>query len=188
MSPNWRDISYLAHGTPRQREAFSCLTEMKVFDVLHEFDPILVSTVCLDIDVPSSDLDIICEVRDADRFEVVVTERFGQFRGFRVNRSETDPTAIVCQLFTDAFEIELFGQPVPTEQQNAYRHLVQINRVISLGGPKAREAVRALKSGGIKTEPAVAQLLQLEGDPYRAVLNLERESDETIVLWLARYR
>lgn len=178
---DWRNISYLEGGTPRQRLAYSCLTDLKILEKLKEFDPILVSTVCLDIDIPSSDLDIICEIHDPALFEAVVTEHFGRFSRFNVRRSESDPSAVVCQFFTDTFEIEIFAHNVPTERQNAYRHLIQINRVVSLGGAKTRESMRNLKVGGMKTEPAVAQLLQLGGDPYQAVLDLELVEDSEIV-------
>jgi hypothetical protein len=94
---------------------------------------------------------------------------------------------LYVSFFTNSFEIEIFGQPVPTEQQNAYRHLVQINRVLVVGGEVVRQALRTLKVGGMKTEPALAQLLNLEGDPYQAVLALEEMDDVEIqarVVWL----
>lgn len=184
---DWRNISYLEHGTPRQRLAYSCLTDLNIFEKLKDFDPILVSTVCIDIDTPTSDLDIICEIHDPALFETVVAEHFGNFSRFNVRRSESDPSAVVCQFFTDTFEIEVFAHNIPTERQNAYRHLIQINRVIKLGGTATREAVRHRKLTGMKTEPAVAHLLQLAGEPYQAVLDLERVRDDEIIERLAVY-
>jgi len=181
MTCTWRDISYLEHGTPRQRLAYSCLTGLKILDALKQFDPILVSTVCLDIDTPASDLDIICEAHDPELFHAIVAKYFGTYSRFNVRRSESDPSAVVCQFFTDDFEVEIFAHNVPTEQQNAYRHLIQINRVVTLGGAAVREAVRNLKLAGIKTEPAIARILALEGDPYKAVLDLEHRSDGDII-------
>lgn len=177
MIRNWRDISYLEYGTPRQRAAFDCLHELRILNILREFDPIVVSTVCLDIDTPTSDIDIICEVYDSTAFEALLRQYFAALRGFTLRRSESAGAAVVCQFFTESFEIEVFGQPVPTEQQNAYRHLVQIDRVLVLGGDVIRQALRTLKLGGAKTEPALAQLLNLEGDPYQAVLALEGVDD-----------
>lgn len=185
MIRNWRDISYLEHGTARQREAFDCLHVLGVLNVLREFDPIVVSTVCLDIDTPASDIDIICEVHDSSSFKALLERHFSQLRGFTIRSTQSAADGIVCQFFTDDFEIEIFGQAVPTEQQNAYRHLVQINRVLVVGGDVVRQALRTLKLGGMKTEPALTQLLNLEGDPYQAVLALEGVDDVEIQARLA---
>lgn len=187
MIRNWRDISYLEHGTARQREAFDCLHVLGVLNVLREFDPIVVSAVCLDIDTPTSDIDIICEVHDSSVFEAVLRKHFAALRGFTLRCCESVGAALVCQFLTKSFEMEIFGQAVPTEQQNAYRHLVQINRVLVVGGDVVRQALRTLKLGGMKTEPALTQLLNLEGDPYQAVLALEGVDDVEIqarVAWL----
>jgi hypothetical protein len=75
---------------------------------------------------------------------------------------------------TDGFEVEVFAQAVPVFQQKAYRHLVQIERVVTLGGIEMQKAIRALKCNGVKTEPSVAQILRLPGDPYQSILDLER--------------
>jgi hypothetical protein len=43
------------------------------------------------------------------------------------------------------------------------------------------DKVKLLKQNGIKTEPAFAQLLALQGDPYEAMLNLETYSDIELI-------
>jgi hypothetical protein len=176
----WRDISYLKDGTERQRGAFANLQESGVLERLRGFDPVLVSTVCLDIDIPSSDLDIICEAADLSAFSAVLVSAFGSHDGFVIRRSESREPAVVAQFFHAGWEYEVFGQGIPVERQNAFRHLLQIERVLSSGGASWREKIRALKLSGMKTEPALAKSLALEGDPYQAVLALESLSDEEI--------
>jgi hypothetical protein len=180
MQTNFRDILYLSRGTESQRLAYQCLCELDIFAALAHYDPVLVSSVCLDIDTPQSDLDIICEVHNVERFERDVGARYAQYPRFTIRRSSTNSQATVCQFFTPNFEIEIFGEAVPVERQNGFRHLVQIERAITLGGSPLREELRALKLRGEKTEPALASLLSLEGDPYQAVLLLEQMSDEAI--------
>jgi hypothetical protein len=75
----------------------------------------------------------------------------------------------------------VFGQALPVERQAAYVHLLQTHRVIQLGGEPWRSAIQKLKSNGIKTEPALAQLLGLTGDPYQAVLQLQNHDDESLI-------
>jgi|LauGreDrversion4_2_1035121.scaffolds.fasta_scaffold12278_2 hypothetical protein len=177
----WRDISYLSDGTERQRSAFANLRESRVLEILRDYDPVLVSTVCLDIDTQSSDLDIICEAADLDAFSAFLFSAFGSREGFVVRRLQSEHAAVVAQFFYAGWEYEVFGQGIPVEGQNAFRHLIQIERVLSCGGASWREKIRALKLAGMKTEPALATCLALEGDPYQAVLALEALSDEEIL-------
>lgn len=180
MRKSWRDISYLQGGTERQRSAYWNLRESRVLEILCDYDPLLVSTVCVDIDIPSSDLDVICEARDLEAFSTFLSSTFGTLRGFSLHRSDRLPPAIVAQFFHGLWEYEIFGQNLPVECQAAFRHLVQIDRLLGIGGVAWGETIRSLKRGGIKTEPAVARCLRIEGDPYDGVLSLERLSDEEL--------
>lgn len=186
MRRNWRDISYLSEGTPRQRSAYADLRESRVLERLVEFDPVLASTVSIDIDISSSDLDIICEMSDPDRFEAKLIDLFGGFRGFQIARVQREPIAVVASFFHGEWEYEVFGQPLPVERQNAFRHMEQTCRVVTRGGESWKHAIRVLKERGMKTEPAVAFILRLAGDPYEAVLALERLSDGELDSLLAR--
>ena len=58
--------------------------------------------------------------------------------------------------------------------------MIAEGRLLRLGSRALRDRVVALKRSGMRTEPAFAQLLGLGGDPYRAVLELEGESDEAL--------
>ena len=100
----WRDISYLSSGTERQRNVFANLGGSQVLETLRDYDPVLVSTVSLDIDIEASDLDIICEASDLDVFATFLRSAFGSFRGFNVRHSESQESAVVAQFFYDAWE------------------------------------------------------------------------------------
>ena len=178
---DWRDISYLCGGTERQRSAYANLQDLRILEALRAYDSVLASTVCLDIDIESSDLDIICEAPDLDAFSAFLASTFGALQGFALRRSQSQEPAVVGQFFYGGWEYEVFGQSVPVERQNAFRHMVQIDRVLSYGGDAWRAAIRNLKRVGIKTEPALARCLGLDGDPYQAVLSLEAISDEELL-------
>lgn len=113
---NWRDISYLQGGTERQRSAYASLRESRVLEILRDYDPVLVSTVCVDLDIPSSDLDVICEARDLEAFSTFLSSTFGTFRGFSIRRSDRSQPAIVAQFFFGSWEyrssVKLFRSSV----------------------------------------------------------------------------
>lgn len=182
---DWRDLSYLEYGTERQKSALAAITKLGVMQALHPYDAVLVSTICLDIDIPQSDLDIICFAPSLLHFEGELRLRFGSLERFAVRTSDS---RVVAQFFAHEFEFEIYGTSQPVEQQSAWKHLCQTARVLELGGKEIRDQLRALKLRGVKTEPAVAILLGLSGDPYEAVIQLAELSNEELVGLLGRWR
>ena len=176
---DWRDISYLASGNARQHAAFEAIQTLGILGKLSEFDPVLVSTVCLAIDTPASDLDIICSVPDPARFEALLRTEFSACEAFDCRaRADMVANRIVCSFRFQGFEFEIYGSQVTAERNRAFRHFVQIDRLLRAYGEPLRERIRSAKLAGMKTVPAVAAILGLPGDPYEAVLKLEALADE----------
>lgn len=172
---DWQDITYLKTGNPRQQAAYDALAQARIFDVLREYDPVLVGTIPIGVDIEDSDLDIICYAPDLDAFDTLVHDHFhdaDEFVTWRNNRGDGDYT--VANFRAYGFIFELFAQDKPVKKQNAYRHMVIENRLLQLGDNKAREAIISLKQQGLKTEPAFAQYFKIQGaDPYIALLKLD---------------
>ena len=179
---NWRDITWLKQGTPRQRAAWAVLEDHAVLERLDVFDPVLAGTIPLDVDLPDSDLDIICEVHDASAFAVCLMDHFAAAPQFRLTRGVVNnmPTTI-ANFFIDDFAIEVFGQAVPVDHQAAVVHLEVENRLLELAHESLRSAVRALKREGLKTEPAFAQSLGLAGDAYEQLYAMCTWTDDRLV-------
>jgi hypothetical protein len=59
-------------------------------------------------------------------------------------------------------------------------------RLLAIFGPDFQSGIVALKERGIKTEPAFALALGLDGDPYRAVLELEEHTDYQLTALIRR--
>jgi len=93
---------------------------------------------------------------------------------------------LVCQFKLEEYDFEIFGSNQPVESQNAYQHLSIMYRLVCLGGNRFKQAIHQLKQQHYKTEPAIAHILQLEGNPYQAVLLLAENSDETLKKLIAR--
>ncbi|MDO7873476.1 DUF4269 domain-containing protein [Hymenobacter sp. ASUV-10] len=187
--PDWFDLRYLLAGTARQQQAHATLHSLNLPGALLDFDPVLAGTIPLNIDVPGSDLDLICEVPAgaAPQFRQRLRDHYGTLPGFTLTEGIVNGIAsTACNFRRPDFELEIFGQPRPVRQQHAYRHMVVEARVLALGGVLWQQAVRRLKAQGMKTEPAFAQLLGLTGDPYAALLTLEEWSDAALQALLER--
>lgn len=170
------DTSYLQHGTARQQAAYALLTGHAVLDKLSAFDPVLAGTIPINIDTDSSDLDILCCWTDKNAFITAVQEVFGNENNFAVHEREiNEHSSVIANFHVENFEIELFGQRIPTRQQWGYRHMLIEHRLLTERGEAFRRQIIELKNKGYKTEPAFALLLGLEGDPYKALLELEEK-------------
>lgn len=186
----WTDVASLNWGSDRQRDAYQALIELDIFSVLAEFDPALTGTYPLGLETETSDLDVVCHVEDFDRFIALVEAAYGYFDDFHIIRREKNglPT-MICRFQFRTFPVEIFAQPRPSEEQNAYRHMMAEAALLRAGGEEARAAIRQLKRDGVKTEPAFGQYFCLEGDPYVALLAVADMSAAEVadVVLQARY-
>ncbi|MDF3025983.1 MAG: hypothetical protein K0S23_290 [Fluviicola sp.] len=171
---NFDNIEYLRDGNKRQRQAYSALTNHQILSKLKRFDPILVGTIPINIDIESSDLDIICCFEDKQDFIKTITDSFGNEKQITIREQQnSESLAIVANFVVDGFEIEIFGQSIPTKQQFAYRHLIIEYNLLNQYGEKFRQQIIELKQQGHKTEPAFGLALGLKGDPYTELLKFE---------------
>lgn len=166
-------LDYLKSGNALQQKSYAILTSHRIFEVLADFDPILVGTIPIDIAIDSSDLDIGCYWQNKELFVTTLITAFSGYKDFSWQELQIGGVkTIVANFFIAAIEIEIFGQNIPTREQNGYRHMLIEHRILQERGLAFREAVIALKKSGIKTEPAFAQLLNIKGDPYLGLLEL----------------
>lgn len=176
MIENFLDPAYLATGNDRQRAAHGVLLKLRIFDVLASYQPMLSGTIPLAIDIEGSDLDMLCRVHDFDRFAETLQAAYGQEAQFKQSdfKSGRDgPYRTAC--FSHAgFVVEVFAQALPVTRQGAYRHMMIQARLLDLGGDALRREILALRRAGLKTEPAFARRLAIDGDPYVALLALEQ--------------
>lgn len=161
---------YLKAGNHRQRKAYTALIDY-VFPYLEKYKPILAGTIPLEIDIKESDLDVLCYITNAEEFVKDLQVNFSSLKGFEVRQTEiaSVPT-VIANFFCEGFEVEIFGQNVPVHRQNGYRHMIVEDAILLLEGETFRNEIISLKNQGYKTEPAFAQLLGLEGNPYEALL------------------
>lgn len=168
---NFRDWSYLREGTTVQQRIYQVLTQYHIMQSLEEFDPVLVGTFPIDIAIESSDLDIACCYSNQEDFIHVVTEAFGPLNDLVITKIDiaNHPTVVV-NFTVEEFPVELFGQSIAVNYQNGYQHMLIEYNILKAKGEEFKQEVIKLKKTGIKTEPAFAQLLGLNGNPYDSLL------------------
>lgn len=166
-------IAYLKNGNVKQQKAYDMLTGSHIMEQLSDFTPVLTGTIPIEIDIESSDLDIICYWRNKEEFKDTLS-LFNKYDDFQMYEREVNsfPT-VIARFMIFPFEVEIFGQNIPVKQQASYRHMQVEHAILRERGESFRQEVIALKREGLKTEPAFAKLLSLEGDPYEALLRYD---------------
>lgn len=168
---NFLNITYLKSGTEKQQKAYQILTTNNILEKLNSYTPILVGTIPINIDIETSDLDIVCNIQDKEEFKNVLKTYFSNENRFIISENSTH-NSIKANFLIEDFEIEIFGQNIPSQEQNGYRHMLIEHKVLVEKGEAFRQKIVKLKKQGYKTEPAFAKLLGLTGNAYEALLNL----------------
>ncbi|MCT2561658.1 DUF4269 domain-containing protein [Chryseobacterium herbae] len=171
---DFTNIEYLKSGNERQKRAYDVLKKYQVFEKLKDYSPVLAGTIPIEIDIESSDLDIICEVDlecEEDFLDEIAMRRLmpGDTDVKVENIVVRGEKSIVLNFMLEEFPIEIFGQNTPSIEQNAYRHMVAEYRILQEKGEDFKHEIIELKKQGIKTEPAFGLLMELE-NPYEDLL------------------
>jgi hypothetical protein len=169
-------IEYLQNGNQKQIRAYKVLTENNIISNISVFDPILAGTIPINIDIENSDLDIICYWENKTDFIEKLKSEFGNQKEFKIWETLIDhQESVVANFRIEDFEIEIFGQNIPSKNQNAYKHMLIEYQILLSKDESFRQEIIRLKQMGCKTEPAFGQLLGLKGDPYAELLAFKFE-------------
>lgn len=168
---DFSNIEYLKTGNPKQIRAYKTLKQNKVMEALFEFDPILAGTIPINIDIENSDLDIICYWKNKTEFITAISSSFENKTDFKIRETIIDQhESIIANFKIEDFEIEIFGQNIPTKNQNAHKHMIIEHEILESKGENFRLEIIKLKQNGYKTEPAFGELLGLKINPYLELL------------------
>lgn len=166
--------AYLEKGNTRQGRVWRFLTESKILSKLAPYQPVIAGTIPIEIDTPDSDLDILCGFDCGDEFRDFLKTRFSACEGFEVQKCRKQGMdSVVAKFRAGLLSIEIFGQPIPPVEQMAFVHMINEYLILQERGEDFKREVIKLKKKGVKTEPAFARLLGLEGDPYQLLADLK---------------
>ena len=171
MIKNFETIDYLKEGNEKQQRAYQTLVNHSVFGILHDFSPLLIGTIPLNVETEKSDLDIICCWKSKNLFIETLIENFAHRDQFLLTEKKIGNRETILSTFQlGEFEIEIFGQNRPTKHQEGYLHMVIEYNVLHANDDTFRQKIIALKREGLSTEEAFAKQLDLTGDPYHELL------------------
>ncbi len=150
---------------------FTALKESKILEILQAYSPLVVGTFPLELATPESDIDIIIQIdpRESENLKAALAHYHD------VHFSVTDFT-LSAQFEWNQVKFEVYGEIKPVFEQNGFLHFNIEERLLKYRTPEWRSALQALRNKGLKTEPAFAQLLNLSGDPFEALLKLQKQS------------
>jgi hypothetical protein len=157
------------------------VARQSVLEILAAFDARVVGTPPLGLDMPDSDIDLVCHAPDPVAFADHLWKAFGPERDFRIRQWVSDGRPVIASFHAHGWLFEIFGAVEPVERQPGWRHFAIERRLLDLASPGFREALLALRKEGAKTEPAFAALLGLEGNPYQTLLVLEGWGDSELI-------
>ncbi|MEN0642091.1 DUF4269 domain-containing protein [Alkalicoccobacillus gibsonii] len=161
-------LDLLREGTAKQQSVYRVIQDLHIMETWSMYSPVLSGTIPINIDLDTSDLDIIMEINTSNHGKVQqeMKRLYQGFQGFHTKRYEVRGIPTLKANFNyQGFEFELFAQPVPVTEQNAYVHMV-IEAALLKEDDSMREQILNLKRAGMKTEPAFCEVLGLKGDAY----------------------
>ena len=174
MHQDFTKIAYLKSGNKRQKQAFKDISRLRLFDILSEYTPLLTGTIPIAIDIPESDLDIVCEYKEG--FENCLREHFGKQREFEIQQVVSQHTdAVVCRFKTHHFQYEIFAQSLPSTQQFAFRHMLIEYGILQEHGENFRSEVIRLKRLGLKNRAGFCSVVRSKGKPLSGVAPLSNQ-------------
>ena len=156
------------------QKVWQALEASRVLEVFKPNEPLVAGTFPLGVFNKASDLDILLFSRNLNETQdqIANQKNWGpiEISRKRINQLET----IVARFRFMDVPFEIFAQARHTVLQQAYRHFLIEEKALKYKGTLFFERIVDLRRQGLKTEPAFALALGLEGDPYKELLSYEK--------------
>lgn len=164
------------------KKVFSALKASNLLKDLKKYNPLVAGTFPLGLGTEKSDIDILLNAKDLDDLEIQLTEKWKSSLQFKCHRIIVDGrTSLVTQFTFQDVPFEIFAQNQESVLQNGYQHFLVEEKCLHVGGERFKQALIDLRQKkGLKTEPAFAQFLKLEGNPYDELLKLRKHDQRQL--------
>lgn len=157
------------------KTVFRALSDSFILKTFKQYSPFIAGTFPLGIHTKNSDIDVLMEAQDLNVLEESLKSHYGEHEDFENLRSFVDGQETLIVNFTyEHVAFEVFAQSRAVVEQKAYKHFQVEERLLKLGGDLFKESVMGFRQDGSKTEPAIAETLGIEADPYNELLILQK--------------
>lgn len=154
--------------TNRFSDCTSLLKEHQILQILSEFSPEFVGSIPIGVDLPQSDIDIICELKPS---LPKVLGSFSSYPDFQISEKVLGEIhSLICRFSLGSEKVEIVAQELSPKKQISYLHMILEEKILKEKGTNFRLSVLEKKKAGKSTEEAFAELLGLKGDPYSSLL------------------
>ena len=153
-----------------------------VLNELQSYSPEVVSTIFVSLDTMESDIDIVCTYQEQEAFFEEFESAYSGYESYSIHPRKDHALG---RFHCNQFLFEVYASKTPVQLQTAFRHYQVMKRLVKIGGNEFIDRVRQLKESGLKTEPAICRVMGISGEPYAAVLELERWSEYKLKVHIA---
>jgi hypothetical protein len=159
-----------------------------ILEKLASFQPAVAGTAPLGLSIGGSDIDILCCAEQLDAFEQVIWDHFRNEDAFSLRRWVSEDRPVIAVFKAHGWPFQIFGSQTPVKEQIGWSLFQAELRLIEIGGDRLKTKIVRLRNNGLKTIPAIACLLGLEGDPFQALLAIGKLSDADLAEIITRGR
>jgi predicted metalloenzyme YecM len=160
---------------------WNAILASKVLKNFSEHNPLIAGTFPLEIDVENSDVDVLLFANNLEEVEAKLKKVYGECLNFTYSISMVDGLdTLICNFTFQDVPFEIFAQARQPVRQNAYLHFLIEERLLNLGGAAFKKEIKRARLTGIKTEPAFAKILNIQDDPYKGLLELQKKDSAFI--------
>lgn len=161
---------------------FNALEESKILKNFKKFTPFVAGTFPLGVHTHKSDIDVLMYAENLNELKDILHAEYGLLEGY-ISKTDIvdDLETLVVNFNLNKTPFEVFAQNRVVVKQKAYLHFQIEERLLKIGGSTLLRKIQDNRQKDLKTEPAFAQALKLEGDAYSELLLLQRASNSRLI-------
>lgn len=164
-----------------QEAVISALRSLDLFPKLAAFTPHLSGSRLIGMHLDGSDVDILCKAEDFEGFRRHVSLKFPDLKVSWEECVAYGIPSLVGSFESGGVSFQLFAQNLAPCRQVSNLHYMIESRLLKVFGKNLGQEVLRFKKQGYATEPAFAKSLGIGGDPYQALLELQKLPESRLI-------
>lgn len=163
----------------KNKSVYSAIKSSQILKKFKKYNPLITGTFPLGIDINNSDLDFMMSCLDFNNLKNEVEQNYPNAKIEIL--TDNDESIFFSEFKFNDLRFEIFAQKKPSTEQRAYKHYLVEEQLLKLGGERLKQKIIKLKNAGLKTEPAFCNALNIKGDPYLKMLDLQLHTEDKLI-------